>query len=144
MSRRWLAVLALMAALGVAAPTLLADHGGDKDRGNGQGKHFRDDDHGRRGDRDDRRRHDRDDDRWERRGRYEYHAYDRDGRPPGWARGRRVGWGYCGLPPGQAKKYGCWSYMYQGRSYYYYRDDDGRFFVRRPTIIVHAGVDIVQ
>ncbi len=143
MSRRWLAVLALMAALGVAAPTLMADHGGDKGRGNGQGKHFRDDEHGRRGDRDDRR-HDRDDDRWERRGRYEYHAYDRDGRPPGWARGRRVGWGYCGLPPGQAKKYGCWSYMYQGRRYYYYRDDDGRFFVRRPTIIVHAGVDIVQ
>src|SRR5438552_3740482 len=142
MSRRWLAVLALMAALGVAAPALMADHGqgGDKDKGEGHGKHFRDDEHGRRGDRDadrrgardDRRRSDRDDhrrgsrddDRWERRGRYEYHSYDRDGRPPGWARGRRVGWGYCGLPPGQARKYGCWSYVHEGRRYYYYHEDD--------------------
>lgn len=126
--------------LGVAAPSLMADHGWDKDKGNPHGRHFRDDEHGRRGDRDRRR----DDDRWERRGRYEYHAYDRDRRPEGWARGRRVGWGYCGLPPGQAKKYGCWSYMYQGRRYYYYHEDDGRLIVRRPTIIVHAGVDIVQ
>ncbi len=141
MSRRWLAILALMAALGVAAPNLLADHGWDKDKGNPHGKHFRDDEHGRRGDHDRGRR---DDDRWERRGRYEYRTYDRDGRPPGWARGRRVGWGYCGLPPGQAKKYGCWSYMYQGRRYYYYHNDDGLIIVRRPTIIVHAGVDIVQ
>jgi hypothetical protein len=30
-----------------------------------------------------------------------------DGRPPGWDRGRKVGWGNCNLPPGQAKKYGC-------------------------------------
>jgi hypothetical protein len=162
MSRRWLAVLALMAALGVAAPALMADHGWDKDKGEGHGKHFREDDHGRRGDRDDharrgdrndharggdrddRRRGDRDDARWERRGRYEYHTYDRDGRPPGWARGRRVGWGYCGLPPGQAKKYGCYSYMHEGRRYYYYHDDVGRIIVRRPTVVVHAGIDIVQ
>lgn len=121
----------------------MADHGWDKDKGE-HGKHFRDDDHGRRGQRDDHRRHDRDDDRWERRGRYEYHSYDRDDRPVGWVRGRRVGWGYCGLPPGQAKKYGCWSYVYGGRRYYYYRDDYDRIIVRRPTIIVHAGVDIVQ
>ncbi len=144
MSKSWLAVLALLLALGVAVPGAMADHGWDKDKGEHHGKHFRDDDHGRRGDRDDHRRHDRDDDRWERRGRYEYHSYDRDGRPPGWVRGRRVGWGYCGLPPGQAKKYGCWSYVHEGRRYYYYRDDDDRIIVRRPTIIVHAGVDIVQ
>lgn len=30
-----------------------------------------------------------------------------DNRPPGWNRGRKVGWGNCDLPPGQAKKYGC-------------------------------------
>jgi hypothetical protein len=159
MSRRWLAVLALIAAWGVAAPCLMADHGWDKDKGEGHDKHFRGDDRGHRGDRDDHRRvdrddhrrvdrgdhrrGDRDDDRWERRGRYEYRAYDRGGRPPGWARGRKVGWGYCGLPPGQARKYGCWSYLYGGRRYYYYHDDAGRIIVRRPTIIVHAGVDIV-
>ena len=28
-------------------------------------------------------------------------------RPPGWDRGRKVGWGGCDLPPGLAKKYGC-------------------------------------
>ncbi len=36
---------------------------------------------------------------------------DRDrgpgGRPPGWDRGKKTGWGDCDLPPGQAKKYGC-------------------------------------
>lgn len=139
MSRRWLAILALMAALGMVTPAAMADHGWDKNKGNPHGKHFRDDEHGRG-----RREGRRDDGRWERRGRYEYRSYAREGRPEGWMRGRRVGWGYCGLPPGQARKYGCWSYLYQGRRYYYYHDDDGRMIVRRPTIIVHAGVDIVQ
>ncbi|MCI0721745.1 MAG: hypothetical protein L0338_22660 [Acidobacteria bacterium] len=31
----------------------------------------------------------------------------RDGRPPGWDRGRKVGWGNCDVPPGLAKKFGC-------------------------------------
>ncbi len=30
------------------------------------------------------------------------------GRPPGWAHGRKRGWGGCDLPPGLAKKYGCY------------------------------------
>lgn len=143
MRRRWLALLALVVALGVTAPNLWADHGWDRDKGNSHGrKHFRDDEHGRKRDRD-RVRRDRDE-RWERRGSYEYRTFDRDGRPPGWVRGRKVGWTYCGLPPGQAKKYGCYGYMYQGRRYYYYHDDGGRIVVRRPTVIIHAGVDIVQ
>jgi hypothetical protein len=29
------------------------------------------------------------------------------GRPPGWDRGRKVGWGGCDLSPGLAKKFGC-------------------------------------
>lgn len=33
--------------------------------------------------------------------------FDRDGRPPGWDRGRKVGWGNCDVPPGLAKKVGC-------------------------------------
>lgn len=37
-------------------------------------------------------------------------------RPPGWEHGRKVGWGGCDLPPGQAKKYGCYGRTY--RSYY--------------------------
>jgi len=29
------------------------------------------------------------------------------GRPYGWNRGRKVGWGNCDLPPGLARRYGC-------------------------------------
>ena len=32
---------------------------------------------------------------------------DNRGRPPGWDRGRKVGWGNCDVPPGLAKKGGC-------------------------------------
>lgn len=39
------------------------------------------------------------------------------GGPPGWYRGRKVGWGGCGLPPGLARKYGCYGsgFAYRGR-----------------------------
>jgi hypothetical protein len=67
----------------------------------------------------------------------------RANRPPGWNRGRKVGWGNCDVPPGQAKKFGCRGYTY--RVYDPYRgirrfDDDDRFRererVRTRTIIV--------
>jgi hypothetical protein len=84
-----------------------------------------------------------DDGRWEQRDGYEYRTYgDHDGRPPGWSRGKKTGWGNCGMPPGQAKKYGCREYVYQGRPHYYYRDEGGRIIVRRPEIHIHGGVDI--
>jgi len=35
------------------------------------------------------------------------HFRGSSGRPPGWDRGRKVGWGHCDVPPGQAKKVGC-------------------------------------
>lgn len=28
--------------------------------------------------------------------------------PPGWSHGRKAGWGNCDLPPGLAKKHGCY------------------------------------
>ncbi len=115
---RWIALFALAVALVWAAP-LMADKDKDKDRGRGR-------DHARAGD-------DRDDDRWETRGGYEYRTYDRDRRPPGWSKGKKTGWGNCDLPPGQAKKYGCRSYRYNGRTHYYYRDEQGRIMVRRPV-----------
>jgi hypothetical protein len=34
---------------------------------------------------------------------------DRDDDPPGWSHGRKAGWGNCDLPPGQAKKHGCYA-----------------------------------
>lgn len=46
-------------------------------------------------------------------------------RPPGWDRGRKVGWGNCDVPPGQAKKYGC-------RNGFYARD---RYPRTRPVIV---------
>jgi hypothetical protein len=66
---------------------------------------------------------------------YEYRVYsDRDGRPPGWGHGKKTGWGNCGLPPGQAKKYGCQTYTYEGRPHYYYQVELGRIIVRRPSL----------
>lgn len=45
----------------------------------------------------------------DRRGRFDYRRDRFDGdRPYGWNRGRKVGWGNCDLPPGLAKKYGCY------------------------------------
>jgi hypothetical protein len=128
MMKHLLALLTLVAALGLGTPALMADHG-DKDHKHGHGnKHF-----------------DRDDRGWEQRDGYEYRMYgDRNQLPPGWDHGNKTGWRDCGLPPGQAKKYGCRTYIYEGRRQYYYEDDAGRIFVRRPIIEVHAGVDIVR
>ena len=54
-------------------------------------------------------------------------GYDFDsapvGRPRGWERGRKAGWRGCDLPPGQAKKYGCYG-------------DDYRFRERRPSTVI--------
>ena len=125
MSKRLLAILGLAIALGLSTPAL-ADHG-DKDRHQ----------HGNK--RDDRE----DDQGWERRDGYEYRACgDRDERPPGWNRGKKTGWGNCGLPPGQAKKYACRTYVYEGRPHYYYHDEVGRIIVRRPILEVHGSVVI--
>jgi hypothetical protein len=129
--KRLFAVLGLVAALGLCTPAVMADHG-DKDHKHGHGnKHFD--------------RNDGEDRGWDRRDGYEYRMYgNRDERPPGWSRGNKTGWRDCGLPPGQAKKYGCRTYIYEGRRHYYYEDEGGRIFVRRPIIEVHAGVDIVR
>jgi hypothetical protein len=127
MSKRLLAILALVTALGLGTPALMADHGDKGHKHQHGNKHFDDDD----------------DQGWERRDGYEYRIYgDRDDRPPGWSRGKKTGWGNCGLPPGQAKKYGCRTYIYEGRPHYYYQDEEGRIIVRRPTIEVHGSVDI--
>ena len=125
MNKHVLANLALVAALGLGAPSLMADHGDKGDKHHHGNKHFDNDD----------------DQGWERRDGYDYRTYgDRDERPPGWSRERKTGWGNCGLPPGQAKKYGCWTYMYQGRPHYYYQDEAGRIIVRRPSIDVYVDI----
>ena len=114
--------LTLLAAFAWSAPALFADHGDHGKHGKHGNKH--------------------EDEQWERRDGYEYHTYQGDERPPGWGRGKKTGWGNCGLPPGQAKKYGCQTYVYQGRPHYYYQDEVGRIIVRRPIIEVSGSVTI--
>ena len=144
MSKCWLAIHTLVIALGLGVPALQADEGhhGNGHHGN---KHSQED---REGDREDGDREDGDNHHqgrgWERRGGYEYRTYgDRDGRPAGWSQGRKTGWGNCGLPPGQAKKYGCRTYSYQGVPHFYYQDDRGAIIIRRPRIELHGSIDIV-
>jgi hypothetical protein len=125
MPRRWLVVLALIAALGLFIPLASANQG--KGKGKAKGKAHAAD------------TYERTDDGWERHDRYDMRIYGtNEGRPPGWAKGNKTGWGDCGLPPGQAKKYGCRSYVYENRRYYYYQDDAGRIIVRRPRIDVYV------
>ena len=122
MNKRWITTLTLTGVLMLSGSALA----GHDDHGHGHGKgnpHARPDD-----------------DQWEQRGNYEYHVFEGGSRPPGWGKGKKTGWRNCGMPPGQAKKYGCQTYVYEGRHYYYYRDDAGRVYVRRPTI--HIDINI--
>jgi len=123
--KHWMTALVLAGALAVSG-SAFADHDHDNEHGNGHGNPHQ--------------RHE--DDQWEHRGNYEYHTYQGDSRPPGWSKGKKTGWGNCGLPPGQAKKYGRQTYVYQGTQYYYYHDDAGRMVVRRPSIHIEGSVDI--
>jgi hypothetical protein len=124
MTTRLLAAITLAITLGFNASPLMADH----DKGD---KH----EHGNK--------HSDHEGGWEQRGGYEYHAYQGGNVPPGWSHGKKTGWGDCGMPPGQAKKYGCRTYTYQGRPYYYFQNESGQILVRRPAIEVHGGVEIV-
>lgn len=129
MSGQWFRRALTLGALMVAMP-LFANQGKGHGKGNPHNNEASD-------------RDDRDDARWERRGDYEYRTYGQDeGVPQGWSKGKKTGWGNCGLPPGQAKKYGCQTYRYNGRDYYYYHDDAGRIVVRRPSIHVEGGIDV--
>jgi hypothetical protein len=120
-----LAIVGLIVALGFGTP-VMADHGDDDKKHHGN-KHANVED----------------DRSWEHRDGFEYRTYgDHDGHPPGWSHGQKTGWGNCGLPPGQAKKYGCRTYVYQGRPHYYYQDESGRIFVRRPIVEIHGSVEV--
>jgi hypothetical protein len=67
----------------------------------------------------------------------------RSNRPPGWDRGRKVGWGNCDVPPGLAKKFGCSGFAFRDHDRFrriHRFDDDDRFReherIRTRTIIV--------
>ena len=127
MSRLWLAGLTLIVTLSLFTPALMAD----KDKGNGKGNpHAANSNYSS-------------EQGWEERDGYQYRSYSNPNeRPPGWNHGKKTGWGSCGMPPGQAKKYGCRTYDYQGRPHYYYQDNRGVIIVRRPTIVVQGAVVI--
>lgn len=83
------------------------------------------------------KRHNEAEQGWDRRDGFEVRVFgDQGTRPLGWSRGKKTGWGNCGVPPGHAKNGECRTYRYQGRRYYYYVDDGGRMIVRRPIINV--------
>ena len=46
------------------------------------------------------------------------------GRPPGWDKGKKTGWGDCDVPPGQAKKQGCNGSATRGDKKHHDHDDD--------------------
>jgi hypothetical protein len=117
--KRLLVIFGLILALLVSVPSLISDD----DHGHGNKHH--DNDQG-----------------WEKRQSYEYRTYYSGQHPPGWSHGKKTGWDNCGMPPGQAKKYGCRTYVYEGRPYYYYQNEGGQIFVRRPMISVQGSVVI--
>jgi hypothetical protein len=125
MTKSLLATVTLAVGLSFGTPAVLADHGDDQGNKYQQGNKHSDHDEG-----------------WQQQGGYEYRTYSAEQKPPGWSHGKKTGWGNCGLPPGQAKKYGCRTYTYQGRPYYYYQDEGGQVFVRRPSIEVYGAVEI--
>ncbi len=116
MSRSWMLVLALAAAVLWSTPGL-AHQDKDKDKDHGKDHQMAAKDH------------DQDKDGWERREGYEYRTYGGNTRPPGWSKGKRTGWGDCALPTGDKRT--CRVYTYNGKKHYWYRDDQGRIVVRR-------------
>lgn len=132
--------LAMLAALAISVvPGLARRHGHGYGRGRHRVEAWRDHDHNRhrerywrqsnrrywneRSDREDDRDRDNRENSWYRRGfwRQSNRGYWNIGgngwqfnRPPGWNRGRKRGWGNCDLPPGLAKKEGCYSPYYFG------------------------------
>jgi hypothetical protein len=83
------------------------------------------------------RTYDRDTDREHRR---DIFARDEHGRPPGWDRGKKKGWGDCDVPPGLAKKQGCHSFHHE--SHHTVRTMTSHpVIVRRPRAEAHVGID---
>jgi hypothetical protein len=95
--------------------------------------------------RDRAQRHDRDDDRdvvrEHREHRRDIFVRDEHGRPPGWDRGKKKGWGDCDAPPGLAKKQGCHSFHHEPH-HTVNRTTSHPVIVRRPRAEAHAHVGV--
>jgi hypothetical protein len=92
-------------------------------------------------DRDRAQRHDRDVVREHREHRRDIFVRDEHGRPPGWDRGKKTGWGDCDLPPGLAKKQGCHSFHHETH-HTVSGTTSHPVVVRRPRAEAHARVGV--
>jgi hypothetical protein len=139
--KRLLFASALAICLSIGSPLMSAqgNHGNGNGNGNGHGN---DNGHGNGNGNGHGNKHYEDHQGWDHRENYEYRTYGPGHYPPGWNHGMKTGWGNCGMPPGQAKKYGCRTYTYQGVPYYYYPNEAGGIIVRRPFISVQGGITI--
>jgi len=129
----WITVVMLMGLASAASPALAQGpkHNADKVREQIE-----------RRDRDRVRQHDRDDDRdRDRERRRDIFTRDEHGRPPGWDRGKKKGWGDCDVPPGQAKKQGCDSFHHDSR-HTAHTTTPHPAIVRRPRAEAHAHVGV--
>ena len=116
MTKRLIATFALLAALGlsVLASTAYAQSVASPDQN----------------------KTNQDKDKWQVRGGFEYRVYPL--RPTQWPDGLQTGPENCALTAAQAKKYQCKTISYEGRSYYYYTDEHGTVYARRPAVTVYS------
>ncbi len=111
MTKRFIAVLALLSALGLSMPASIAH--AQTVASPDQNKTY----------------HDKD--KWQLRDGYEYRVYPL--RPTQWPDGTATAPENCLLTPAQAKKYQCKTISYEGRPYYYYTGEHGRVYARQAS-----------
>ena len=115
MTKRFIAVFVLLAALGLSALTSTACAQSVASP--------------------DQNKTNQDKDKWQLRDGYEYRVYPL--RPTQWPDGTATAPENCLLTPAKAKKYQCKTITYEGRPYYYFTGEQGSVYARRP---VGAGV----
>jgi hypothetical protein len=116
MAKRFIAVFALLAALGlsVLASTAYAQTVASPDQN----------------------KTNQDKDKWQVRDGYEYRVYPL--RPTQWPDGVPTAPENCALSRAQAKKYKCETISYEGRAYYYYTGEHGSVYARRAAVTVYS------
>lgn len=116
MTKRFIAVFALLAALVLSVPALTASAqtvaSPDQNKTN------------------------QDKDKWQLRDGYEYRVYPL--RPTQWPDGVPSAPENCALSGAQARKYKCKTISYEGRAYYYYTGEHGKVYARRAAVTVYS------
>ncbi|HEY1730744.1 MAG TPA: hypothetical protein VGG15_03300 [Terriglobales bacterium] len=115
MTKRFIAMLALLAALGIGmtASTAVAQTAAPDQNQTNQDKG-----------------------KWQTRNGFEYRVYPL--RPTDWPDGTPTAPENCVFTAAQARKYQCKTISYQGRPYYYYTGEHGSVYARRPAVQVYS------